>query len=348
MNDTLVILTPGFPAGEDDSACLPPQQVFVRALNKAFPRLKVVILSIEYPHRKDEYEWFGNTVYSFDGWRHGRFRKGVTLMDVWRVLRGLRRTQRLVGLLSWWCGPCAMAGHYLGRWMGLPHFTWILGQDARAGNRWMRWFHPDAARLVAMSGFLAEEFGRNYGMKPGHVVPNGIDPSLFGVGSGRRDIDLLGVGNLTKLKQYDVFISVVDGISHCLPDVRGVVIGMGDEEERLRMQALELGGRVDLIGPRTHAEVLQYMQRSRILLHTSAYEGFGTVMIEALYAGAHVISFVDTVGVPVKNWHVVGSEEEMVEVAVRLLSDAATVYESVQPFTMEDSARAMMELYEYV
>jgi len=347
MNDTLVILTPGFPASEEDSACLPPQQVFVRALNKAFPRLKVVILSIEYPHRKDEYEWFGNTVYSFDGWTHGKFRKGVTFMDMWRMLRRLRRTERLVGLLSWWCGPCALAGNYFGRWLGLPHFTWILGQDARAGNRWIRWMRPDAARLVAMSAFLAEEFGRNYGMKPGHVVPNGIDPSLFGDGAGRRDVDLLGVGNLTKLKQYDVFVSVVDKVSRCLPDVRGVVIGKGEEGLRLRQQAASLGGRVEFIGSLPHGAVLQYMQRSRILLHTSAYEGFGTVMIEALYAGAHVISFVNTVGRPVKNWHLVGSEEEMVEVAVRLLGDGGTVYESVQPFTMEDSARAMMELYEY-
>src|SRR5690242_1101641 len=151
MNDTLVILTPGFPAGEEDSVCLPPQQVFVRALNKVFPRLKVVVLSIEYPHREGEYEWFGNSVYSFDGWTHGRLKKLATLARVWRVLRRLRKEQRVVGLLSWWCGPCAMAGRYFGRWLGLPHFTWILGQDARAGNRWVPWIRPDAARLVAMS-----------------------------------------------------------------------------------------------------------------------------------------------------------------------------------------------------
>ncbi|MBS1605068.1 MAG: glycosyltransferase family 4 protein [Bacteroidetes bacterium] len=348
MNDVLVILTPGFPAGEGDSACLPPQQVFVRALNKVFPRLKVVILAIEYPHREDEYEWFGNTVYSLDGWTHGKLKKLATLVRVWRLLRRLRTEQRVVGVLSWWCGPCALAGNFFSRWLGLPHFTWILGQDARAGNRWVRWIRPDAARLVAMSGFLAEEFQRNYGVRPGHVVANGIDPSMFGCFSGRRDIDLLGVGNLTKLKRYDVFVSVVDKVSRRLQDVRGVVIGKGEEGEGLQRMAGELGCRVDLIGERAHGEVLGYMQRSRVLLHTSAYEGFGTVMIEALYAGAHVISFVDTVGVPVKNWHVVGSEEEMVEVAVRLLADPSTVYEPVRPFLMEDSARAMMELYEYV
>ncbi|WP_431210732.1 glycosyltransferase [Puia sp. P3] len=227
MNDTLVILTPGFPAGEEDSACLPPQQVFVRALNQAFPRLKVVIVSIEYPHRKDQYEWNGNTVYSLDGWRHGKLKKVETLVNVWRVLRRLRRRERLVGLLSWWCGPCALAGKYFGRRLGVAHFTWILGQDARAGNRWVSWIRPDGQQLVAMSAFLQEEFGRNYGVRPWHVVPNGIDPALFGSFAGRRDIDVLGVGNLTKLKQYDVFISVVDKVSRRVRDVRGVVVGKG-------------------------------------------------------------------------------------------------------------------------
>ncbi|WP_431210731.1 glycosyltransferase [Puia sp. P3] len=102
-----------------------------------------------------------------------------------------------------------------------------------------------------------------------------------------------------------------------------------------------------MVAELAHGEVLRYMQRSKILLHTSAYEGFGTVMIEALYAGAHVVSFVDTAGMAVKNWHVVGSEEEMVEVVVGLLGDPETGYESVKPFTMEDSARAMMGLFEY-
>jgi glycosyltransferase involved in cell wall biosynthesis len=319
----------------------------VRALNQAFPRLKVVIVSIEYPHRKDQYEWNGNTVYSLDGWRHGKLKKLGTLVHVWRVLRRLRRKERLVGLLSWWCGPCALAGKYFGRRLGVAHFTWILGQDARAGNRWVPWIRPDGGQLVAMSAFLQEEFGRNYGVRPGHVVPNGIDPALFGSFSGQRDIDVLGVGNLTKLKQYDVFVSVVDKVSKCVPGVRGGVIGKGEEGERLRGLAGELGGRVELVGELGHGEVLRYMQRSRILLHTSAYEGFGTVMIEALYAGAHVVSFVDTAGMVVKNWHVVGSEDEMVDVVRGILEDPATVFESVQPFMMQDSARAMMGLFEY-
>ena len=41
----LVIITPGFPANEEDTTCLPSQQLLVRALNRIDPALDIVILS---------------------------------------------------------------------------------------------------------------------------------------------------------------------------------------------------------------------------------------------------------------------------------------------------------------
>lgn len=344
---TLVILTPGFPSDEQDEACLPPQQVFVRALNRNFPGLRVILLSFEYPHRKATYSWFGNTVISIGGWRKSKINKLFTLMAVGRRLVSLRRDHSIVGLLSFWCGPCALAGKYFGGWLGLPHFTWILGQDARAGNRFVPFIRPKAEQLVAMSGFLAEEFNRNYAVRPGHIIPNGVDPALFGPGYAVRDIDVLGVGNLIPLKRYDLFVSVVHGLRPFIPDVRGVICGKGEEAVRLqeKIRELGLGGNLRLTGELPHTEALRLMQRCKVLLHTSCYEGFGTVCIEALCAGAHVISFIETAGKPVKNWHIVRSEEEMTGKALQLLQSPDTEYVAEQPFTMDDSARSMMALY---
>ena len=346
---TLVILTPGFPSDEQDSTCLPPQQVFVRALNRVFPGLKVVILTLEYPHRADAYDWFGNRVIALGGWRKSKWNKAITLLAAWRKLARLRRERQIVGLLSWWCGPCALVGKYFASRNKLPHFTWILGQDARAGNRFVRLIRPGSDQLVAMSDFLAEEFARNYRIRPVHVVPNGIDTTLFETGAMERDIDVLGVGNLTTLKRYDMFVSVVDGLRRSIPGVRGLICGKGEEQSRLEQMIRELGLRDNLTlgGELPHREVLRLMQRCKILLHTSSYEGFGTVCIEALYAGAHVISFIDTAGRPVKNWHVVRNEEDMLAKALELMQSAETVYEPVAPFTMDNSARAMMALYGY-
>ena len=51
-NDTLIILTPGFPQSETDSTCLPMQQSFVRTLTENYPQLKIIILSFQYPYFK--------------------------------------------------------------------------------------------------------------------------------------------------------------------------------------------------------------------------------------------------------------------------------------------------------
>ncbi|HMI63578.1 MAG TPA: glycosyltransferase family 4 protein, partial [Puia sp.] len=204
-------------------------------------------------------------------------------------------------------------------------------------------------QLVAMSGFLAEEFNRNYRIRPAHVIPNGIDPGLFGPGNVIRDIDVLGVGNLTKLKRYELLVSVVDRLRSFCPGVRGVICGKGEEEGSLQemIGRAGLNENLQLAGELPHREVLSMMQRSKILLHTSSYEGFSTVCLEALYAGAHVISFIDNAGKAVKNWHVVGNEEEMIAKALQLLQSPDTEYVSDLPYSMDESARRMMRLYGY-
>jgi hypothetical protein len=88
------------------------------------------------------------------------------------------------------------------------------------------------------------------------------------------------------------------------------------------------------------------MQRTKIFLHTSNYEGFSTVCIEAMYAGAHVISFCYPLDHPVPHWHVVNNAEEMTAKAIELLQDAGTAYEPVLLYSMDDSARSIMKLFD--
>src|SRR5690242_11400538 len=44
----IVILTPGFAAGEDDDTCLPAQQEFVLALQSIRPFWKISIIALQY------------------------------------------------------------------------------------------------------------------------------------------------------------------------------------------------------------------------------------------------------------------------------------------------------------
>jgi glycosyltransferase involved in cell wall biosynthesis len=346
---TLVILTPGFPKDEEDSTCLPTQQAFVRALNKYYPGLQIVILAFEYPFSKETYLWHQNKVIPFDGWKKGKIKKSIIGISAWRALNRLRHERELLGLLSFWCGGPALIGNLFGRKYGVAHFTWILGQDARKGNRYIRWMRPRAAELVAMSDSLVEEFYRNYAVRPGHLVPNGIDPALYPAGGAERDIDVLGVGSLIPLKQYDLFLSVICELRKHLPGIRSVICGKGPEEVRLRELIREKGleDRVILTGERSHEDVLRLMQRCRVFLHPSSYEGFSGVCLEALYAGAHVVCLRPAMTTQVEHWHIAEKWEDMAGMAMDILSDPGTDHRPVLPYSMKDSAQAMMRLFDH-
>lgn len=346
---TLVILSPGFPSDEADTACLPAQQVFLKAVNRNFPQLKVVVISFEYPFRRDNYRWFENPVIAVGGWKKGWINKLQTCLAVWKILNQLRRDHEVIGLLSFWLGGCALVGKYYAKWKGLRHHTWILGQDARAGNRFVPWVRPSADQLIAMSDFLAKEFFRNYGIRPAHIIPNGVDLSLYGPARAARDIDVLGVGSLIPLKQYELFVAVVHRLSRILPGIRAVLCGKGPEHDRL-MQLIEQQGlqsNIELVGEKPHADAIGLMQRTKILLHPSSYEGFSTVCLEALFAGAHVISFCDPIGSRVANWYIVAGEEEMTARALSLLQDSRLRFSPTPVYTMDDSAKKIIDLFAY-
>ena len=296
MNDkqkTLVILTPGFPASESDCTCLPLQQELVRAINKTHPCWKVVVLSFQYPYRKGWYEWYGNAVMSFDGRNRGGLRRLWLRKQVASVLRQLNGARPLGGLLSFWYGECAIAAKSFGDRHGIRHYCWLLGQDARKDNPYparLR-FHP--SELVALSDFLQAELERNHGLRPFAVIAPGVDTGRLHAAARQRDIDLLAVGSLIPLKQFAAFLEVVAEIKKTIPGIKAVLAGEGLQKENLLALArqLNLQEQVILTGALPFQSVLNLMQRAKILLHPSAYEGFSGVCLEAVKAGAHVISF---------------------------------------------------------
>ena len=345
---TLVILSPGFPKNEADSTCLPPQQAFILAVKSNFPELNLIVLAFEYPFTTIEYEWNRVRIIPFNGWKAKRLPKLFIWFRIWKKLKYLKRQDRIIGIFSFWCGGCALIGKYFAKIHKLPHFCWILGQDARKNNRFIKWIRPEAKELVAMSDFLAREFFKNHDVNPAHIIPNGIDVSIYPSGSLERDVDVLGVGSLIPLKQYDLFLSVIKELSVSLPRVRSVICGKGPEESHLHaiIQENKLQNQVLLTGEQPHDAILQLMQRSRVFLHTSLYEGFSTVCLEALSAGAHVISFCKPMDLSIPHWHFSRTREEMLQSLLEILRDPSTDHGPVLPYSMSDSARAVMKLFD--
>jgi glycosyltransferase involved in cell wall biosynthesis len=343
----LVILSPGFPANSEDSDCLPAQQSFIRSLNKVFPELLVVVMTFQYPHYRSVYNWHGNQVISFGGRNKKKLYRLLVWKNVWQQLKKTNEQRNIVGLLSLWCTETAFLAKLYARRNKLKHYCWLLGQDARKGNKMVTLINPQPKELIGLSDFLVSEFFRNYGILPAYMIPNGIDPESFPESPGEKDIDISGAGSLITLKRYDIFIQIIKKVSEAFPTLVTTLCGDGDEKIKLQSQIKELNlqENIKLTGKIPHQEVLKIMTRSKVFLHTSSYEGFSGVCLEALYAGAHVISFCYPITRNIDHWHVVSTEEEMITKTIELLQNPHTEYYPVLPFKMEDSAKAMMKLF---
>jgi glycosyltransferase involved in cell wall biosynthesis len=349
LKKTLVILSPGFPKNETDSTCIPPQQVLVRNLKLQYPEFTIVVLAFEYPFYSSSYQWNNVSVVSFGGSNKG----GLTRLNNWRrarlVLKQLNMQCQIIGLLSFWMGDCAFVADRFARKHNLKHFCWILGQDAKPGNKYFRWIKPKAEKLVALSDFIATEVNNNYSIRPDHIIPAGIDPQLFGDRSQTRDIDILGAGSLIPLKLYSLLINMIATLHIYFPDIRAVICGDGPERHLLSelIKDYRLENNIQLGGELPHTEVLALMQRTKVFAHPSSYEGLGMVCLEALYAGAQVVSFVRPMDEPIKNWHFAKTPDDMVNILKRLLDDPFGDNGKVAPFLIADTCSKIMSLFSH-
>ena len=346
QSETIIIITPGFPRDELDTTCLPAHQNFVKSLNRVCPRLKIIIVSIQYPPREDCYQWHGNSVISLNGKRIPKIFRPLLWLKIYQQIKKINRPN-ILGILSFWCLEGAFVGSCFAKRNNLLHLSWLTGQDARKGNLFIKLIKPKAGALVAMSDLLVDEFEKNYFIRPQYVVPNGINTGAFPDQKTEKSIDLFAAGSLIPLKQYSMFIDVVAELVKVKPLFSALLCGAGPEEEMLKKKiaSLKLENNLKLTGEVPHEQVLVLMRQSKVFLHPSIYEGYSTVCLEALYAGCHVVSFISPEKIKVSHWHIVMTQSEMIAICKNLLNESD--FNSVLVHDMDDCARKMIEIFDY-
>jgi hypothetical protein len=209
---TILILTPGFAKDETDTTCLPFQQVFLRTFRQLFPSQKIIIVSFQYPYTECNYQWHGMNVVSMGGKNHGGFHRQLLWEKVRRKLKRIYTENNITAVLSFWCGECSLVAQQFAKKHKIPWFCWIPGQDAKKDNSYVKRIQPASGSLIALSDFIADEFERNHGIRPAHIIPPGIEEPQPGKPLPEKDIDIVGAGSLIPLKQYDVFIEIMKGL----------------------------------------------------------------------------------------------------------------------------------------
>jgi glycosyltransferase involved in cell wall biosynthesis len=175
-----------------------------------------------------------------------------------------------------------------------------------------------------------------------HVVLNGIDTELYEGRSRREEIRaalgippdarVIGtVGRLTEVKRQDLLIRGFSQLLPQVPDAWLLIVGDGNERERLESLAGELRVKERIIFAGFQAQPQWFLQAMDVFALTSRHEGLPLALLEAWAAGLPVVSSA-VGGVPKVVEHEQtgllfpnGNEGALVEGLWRLLSDEALV-----------------------
>ncbi|MGD1847153.1 MAG: glycosyltransferase [Salibacteraceae bacterium] len=316
-------ISPGFARDVDDGYCMPYFQNLLTALHRKHPKLRVSVIALQYPYHDQPYQWKHVDVYPCGGNNTGFPSRLRTWWKAERYFRQLHKKQPVDLIHSFWLSECAMLGNRWAKKNRIPHLVNLMGQDVLPTNRYLKWVDRQYPRLVAVSEFQAEMFQKTTGERVSATIPHGNDlPQEDHAYQQERDIDILGVGSLIPLKQYDWLVGAVAEVVKTHPKLKVVILGEGPEEEPLRAQARSLGIEKTLTvkGWVPRSEVLNYLGRSRILAHPSRYEAYGFVFAEALWQGATVVSQKVGTARALPKWHLVDDQRQFTQKLLEVLS----------------------------
>lgn len=165
----------------------------------------------------------------------------------------------------------------------------------------MRIFYPAADALVCVSAGVADDFARYVSLPPEkldviynpalsarQLAPVSAPPPHPWLESRQPPV-ILGVGRLTRQKDFPTLIRAFAQVAS-QRDCRLLILGEGQERQGLErmIQTLGLSDRIAL--PGFVEDPLGYMRRAGLFVLSSAWEGFGLVLVEAMACGTPVVS----------------------------------------------------------
>ena len=289
----IILLTPGFPADESDTACLPALQDFVLGWKTFYPDATISVIAFQYPHKAKSYAWHSIPIYAAGGHdRNGDYRL-ITWMKVLLHLLMMKKKKRTV-LLSYFLTEATYVAQQFTKVSAAVHIAMAAGQDVKKSNPYLRKLNLQKLQVVVFNQKMKEELLLATGKNADAIIPFGLlEQAATGSTTGIRSIDLLVVGSLIPVKRVDAAIRIIATLKSEFPGLQAQIIGQGTEQAALEHLAanLQLNELISFTGGVSREVVREKMSHAKILLHTSASEGQSTVISEALSAGLYVVCF---------------------------------------------------------
>lgn len=161
-----------------------------------------------------------------------------------------------------------------------------------------RLFARRARRLIAISEAVRRFLERaghdprklltiHYGLDRLPEAPSEVTPSEAGVPDGAPLV--LAIGRLTAQKDHATLLRAFDRVRGAHPEAVLAILGIGPLEAETRRLATALGLADAVLFP-GRVEIRDWLARADVFVHTSRWEGFGLVLLEAMLAGLPVVA----------------------------------------------------------
>jgi glycosyltransferase involved in cell wall biosynthesis len=161
-----------------------------------------------------------------------------------------------------------------------------------------RAFARPARRLIAISDAVRHFLERaghdpaklvtiRYGLDELPSAPS--DPTPAGAGIAPDAPLALAVGRLIAQKDHPTLLRAFARVHDSLPEARLAILGSGPLEAETRALAAELGLEDAVVLP-GRTDIRDWLERADVFVHSSRWEGFGIVLLEAMLAGLPVVA----------------------------------------------------------
>ncbi len=204
-----------------------------------------------------------------------------------------------------------LAGTPVWLWLRKPIYLWYTHGSVSLSLK-------TAAHLVT-NIFTAAQEGMNLSSKKVVVTGHGIDVQSVSQSNHERDLDLITVGRISRIKNLEGVIGVLEVVRRKLPSATLTILGSAVDEDgrsyetqlKQLVKEKELDGAVDWVGGVPHNEVTNWLTRAKVFVHTAKNGSLDKVLLEALVAGTPIVTTsVGARSLPLGPW-LVNSPDEL-------------------------------------
>ena len=235
--------------------------------------------------------------------RHGLGGKIAYVRAVWSL-----RSSAVGPITAVFCGHIRLLA--LAAWLSHHHraplVLMIYGIDVFAppAQLGVRRALRHVAACIAMSHWTTGRFSQWAGQYATFIIPDSVDLTRFSPGpkppvlearygvSGKRVIMSLGrMAASERYKGFDEVLEVLPTLLEKNPEIVYVLVGDGDDRDRLQEKAMALGleRHVRFAGRIPEGEKTEHYRLADAFVMPSRLEGFGFVFIEAMACGIPVV-----------------------------------------------------------